>query len=92
MNERERRHAERHEETFPVLVTTSAPVEIEGQSLNVSSSGLFLTAHGQTKVKAARRRWAVENSHVYTPRGAIMPPCKPVTGLIRVSGPPPMRG
>ncbi len=51
MNERERRHAERHEETFPVLVTTSAPVEIEGQSLNVSSFGLFLTAHGQISVQ-----------------------------------------
>ncbi len=51
MNERDRRHAERRKEAFPVLVTTSAPIEIEGQSLNVSSFGLFLTAHGQISVQ-----------------------------------------
>ncbi len=51
MNERDRRHAERRKEAFPVLVTTSAPIEIEGQSLDVSSFGLLLTAHGQISVQ-----------------------------------------
>jgi hypothetical protein len=44
MSEPERRRAERRNEVFPVLVTAEGPVEIEGQSLDVSSSGLLLTA------------------------------------------------
>ena len=44
MSEPERRRAERRKEVFPVLVTTEGPIEIKGQSLDVSSSGLLLTA------------------------------------------------
>ncbi len=44
MSEPEHRRAERRKEVFPVLLTTEGPIEIEGQSLDVSSSGLLLTA------------------------------------------------
>ncbi|MDP6606583.1 MAG: hypothetical protein QF664_10045 [Dehalococcoidia bacterium] len=44
MSERERRSAERRREVFPVSVATDGPIEIEGQSLDVSTSGLLLTA------------------------------------------------
>ena len=47
----DRRRAERREETFPVSVTTLAPIEIEGQSLDFSSFGVLLTAHGQISVQ-----------------------------------------
>ncbi len=51
MNERERRHTDRHKETFPVIVTTSAPINIEGQSVDVSSFSLLLTVHGQIAIQ-----------------------------------------
>ena len=46
-----RRRAERREETVPVSVTAPAPIEIEGQSLDFSSFGVLLTAHGQISVQ-----------------------------------------
>ncbi len=44
MSEPEHRRAERRKEVFPVLLTTEGPIEIEGQGLDVSNSGLLLTA------------------------------------------------
>ena len=47
----DRRRAERREETFPVSVTTPEPVEIAGQSVDFTSFGVLLTAHGQISVQ-----------------------------------------
>ncbi len=50
MSESERRRAERREETFPVSLTTPAPIEIEGQSVDFTSLGVLLTAEGRISV------------------------------------------
>ena len=53
MSERKRRRAERREETFPVLVTTPSPIEIEGQSVDFMSFGVLLTAEGSPRASHA---------------------------------------
>ena len=51
MRESERRRAERSQGTFPVSLTTPAPIEIAGQSLDFTGFGVLLTAHGQISVQ-----------------------------------------
>ena len=50
MSESERRRVERSQQTFPVSVTTPAPIEIEGQSVDFTSLGILLTAEGRISV------------------------------------------
>ena len=47
----EHRRSERLPVVFPVLVTTVEPIAIEGESLDVSRSGLLLTAQGQISLQ-----------------------------------------
>ncbi len=51
MSQPEHRRSERLPEVFPVLVTTAEAIAIEGKSLDVSRSGLLLTAQGQIWVQ-----------------------------------------
>jgi hypothetical protein len=51
MTDPERRRAERRKEVFPVLVSSFGPIGIEGQSVDVSSSGLLLSAQGQISMQ-----------------------------------------
>ena len=51
MSESDRRRTERHKAVLPVSVTIAGPIEINGQSLDISSYGLLLTAPGQISVQ-----------------------------------------
>ncbi len=46
----ERRRAERRDAHFPVTLSIPGPFALNGQTLNLSRSGLLLEAHGQIPV------------------------------------------
>ena len=48
--ESDRRRAERHAETFPVSIRVAESLELVGQSVNYSSNGILLQAHGKIPV------------------------------------------
>ena len=46
----DRRGAERHTEHFPVAVMIDGPIGLDGQTLNLSRSGVLLEAQGKIPV------------------------------------------
>ena len=50
MSDFERRKAERRQETFAVSLSVPESVALEGQTLNFSTDGVLLTAHGKIPV------------------------------------------
>jgi hypothetical protein len=50
MNESERRRAQRRQETFTVSLAVPTPLELEGNTVNLSDGGVLLTAHGKIPV------------------------------------------
>ena len=50
MNHPERRKVARRQETVPVSLSVPEPIRLEGQTLNLSTQGVLLTAYGKIPV------------------------------------------
>jgi hypothetical protein len=71
----ERRAAERRTEHFPVAVSINAPCELDGQTLNLSRSGVLLEASGKIPITLTikgERYQGVLVRAVQAPGGGLM--------------------